>query len=266
MTSLHSARTRLFGFGPIRFTAMRRADLKPLVLRWAGDPGSTLSMTLTGAHGVTESLNDPAVRRAHEDADFVLCDGTPPFLGALLHGHGARVDRIPGRDAMREIAAAAASLSVRQAFIGGPPGVAERAWRGLESAIGAPIDGFAWSPPFVDRVNDAFADEVAARLRALSTPAVVWLGLSTPKQELLAQALKQRLPDGFFLVAVGAAFDMYAGTSTPAPAFISRLGLEWLYRSLQEPRRLPARYARALPVVLAALAAAAWTRVRRGRR
>lgn len=263
MSSPDPAADRLFTFGPIRFTAMRRSDLQPLVRRWAEGRCRTITMTLTGAHGVAESRTDPAVRAAHEDADYVLCDGTPPFLGAVLHGHRAAVDRIPGRDAMREIAAAAAGLGLKQAFVGGPPGLAERAAAGLSSAIGTPIDTFALAPPFVDRVDDDFAEAVAARLRTLATPAVVWIGLSTPKQELLAQALKRRVAKGYFIVAVGAAFDMYAGTRAPAPAWFSRLGLEWLYRSMQEPRRLPKRYARALPVVLAALGAAAWAGLRR---
>ena len=86
---------------------MRRSDLPPLVRRWAEGENGTVTMTLTGAHGVAESRTDPLVRAAHEDADYVLCDGTPPFLGAVLNGHRTAVDRIPGRDAMRDIAAAA---------------------------------------------------------------------------------------------------------------------------------------------------------------
>jgi N-acetylglucosaminyldiphosphoundecaprenol N-acetyl-beta-D-mannosaminyltransferase len=253
-----------FRFGTLMFTLIRRADLQPLVRSWTGrSPAASVTMTLTGAHGITECHRSPAVRAAHEDADYVLCDGTPPWLGAFIRGHGRRVDRIPGRDAMREIAAAAAGLGLEQAFIGGPPGLAERTIHGLEAVIGAAIDAIAWSPPFADRIDDGYADTVAARLRDVRVPAIVWIGLSTPKQELLVQRLRQRLPTGFFFVAVGAAFDMYAGTRPPPPPLVSRLGLEWLYRSIQEPRRLPARYARALPIVAALLAGAAWARLRR---
>lgn len=252
----------IFRFGGLPFTLIRRRDLAPLVRSWAAHPAASITMTLTGAHGVAESRHSPAIHAAHEDADYVLCDGTPPWLGAYIRGHGDHVDRIPGRDAMREIARAAAAHGLPQAFIGGPPGLAERTIQGLEAAIGASIDGIAWSPPFADAIDDAYAEVVAARLSGVRTPAIVWIGLSTPKQELLAQRLKRRLPDGFFFVAVGAAFDMYAGTRPPPPHIVSRLGLEWLYRSVQEPRRLPARYARAFPVVAAALAGSAWARLR----
>jgi N-acetylglucosaminyldiphosphoundecaprenol N-acetyl-beta-D-mannosaminyltransferase len=252
----------VFRFGGLPFTLIRRSDLAPLVRSWAAHPAASITMTLTGAHGVAESRRSPAIRAAHDDADYVLCDGTPPWLGAVIQGCGDRVDRIPGRDAMREIAGAAAAHGIRQAFIGGPPGLAERTVQGLEAAIGASIDGIAWSPPFAESIDDAYAGVVAAQLRVMRTPAIAWIGLSTPKQELLALRLRRLLPHGFFFVTVGAAFDMYAGTRPPPPPIVSRLGLEWLYRSVQEPRRLPARYARALPVVAASLAGSAWTRLR----
>lgn len=252
-----------FRFGTLNFTVIRRKDLQPLVRRWAArNPARSMTMTLTGAHGLTESRGNAEVRAAHDDADYVLCDGTPPWLCAFITGRGNDVDRIPGRDAMREIASAAAHLGLQQAFIGGPPGLGDRTIRGLQAAVADPIDAVAWSPPFADTIDDGYAQEVASRLRAVRTPAIVWIGLSTPKQEILAQRLKRLLPDGFFLVAVGAAFDMYAGTRPPPPPIVSRVGLEWLYRSFQEPRRLPGRYARALPVVAAALLTAAGARLR----
>jgi N-acetylglucosaminyldiphosphoundecaprenol N-acetyl-beta-D-mannosaminyltransferase len=253
-----------FRFGTIDFTAIRRADLRPLVRTWAagGDAPESLTMTLTGAHGVAEAAADADVQRAHDNADFVLCDGTPPWLGGVIRGQRRAVDRIPGRDAMREIASAAAAIGLRQAFIGGPPGLAEQTVTGLERAIGASIDAMTWSPPFVERVDDAYADVVAKWLGDVAAPTVVWIGLSTPKQELLMQRLRARLPRGCFFIAVGAAFDMYAGTRLPPPAIVSRLGVEWLYRSFQEPRRLPVRYARAFPTVAVALGRAVWGRVR----
>lgn len=252
-----------FRFGTLRFTLLGRADLQPLVRSWAGrSTPASLTMTLTGAHGVAECRRSPAIQAAHDDADYILCDGTPPWVGAFISGLGKQVDRIPGREAMREITAAAAQLRLQQAFIGGPPGLAERTIQGLETVVGAPLDAAAWSPPFADTIDETYAAAVASRLRDMRTPAIVWIGLSTPKQEILARRLKALLPQGFFFIAVGAAFDMYAGTRPPPPHIVSRLGLEWLYRSIQEPRRLPVRYARAAPAVAASLAGAAWARLR----
>jgi len=219
-------------------------------------------MTLTGAHGVAEARVHEDIRRAHDAADYVLCDGTPPWIAGVLLGHRRAVDRIPGRDAMREIAAAGASVGIYQAFIGGPPGLGERTRAGLERVLGRPIAGCTWSPPFVDMVDDAFADAVASHVaNMIPAPAIVWIGLSTPKQELLAMRLRERLPHGYFFAAVGAAFDMYAGTRPPPPPLVSRAGLEWLYRIIQEPRRLSGRYVRALPAVIGGLTGALRTRL-----
>jgi N-acetylglucosaminyldiphosphoundecaprenol N-acetyl-beta-D-mannosaminyltransferase len=251
-----------FCFGSVEFTLIRRAELRPLLRAWAVQSDHSLSMTLTGAHGVTESRSHPLVQQAHDDADFVLCDGTPPFIAAVLSGHGAAVDRIPGLVAMYEISSEASALGLRQAFVGGPPGLAAKTKHGLEEAIGRPIDGWTWSPPFVPDVDQAFIDTVAARLRPLRAPLVVWIGLSTPKQEVLVAGLKRILPEGCFFVAVGAGFDVYAGTLVRPPEFVSRLGLAWLHRCMHEPRRLAPRYARALPVVLRGLLRAGWTGLR----
>lgn len=252
-----------FCFGSVHFTLIRRAELRPLLRAWADQSGRSLSMTLTGAHGIAESRSQPAVQQAHDDADYVLCDGTPPYIAAVLRGHGAVVDRIPGLVAMLEISAEASALGLQQAFIGGPPGLAEKTRDGLEAATGRSIEALTWSPPFVHAIDDAYADAVAGRLQPLRAPAVVWIGLSTPKQEILAARLKQRLPQGFFFIAVGAAFDIYAGTLVAPPAIVSRLGLAWLHRCFQDPRRLPARYARAAPIVMHGLIEAGWWRLRR---
>ncbi|MGH7448143.1 MAG: WecB/TagA/CpsF family glycosyltransferase [Longimicrobiales bacterium] len=202
------------------------------------------------------------MQRAHDDADFVLCDGTPPYIAGVLRGHRSVVDRIPGLVAMFEISAAASGLGLQQAFIGGPPGLAERTRAGLEAATGRTIDALMWSPPFVRDIDQAYAEAVAEQVRRVRPPAVVWIGLSTPKQEILVSRLKRCLPEGYFFIAVGAAFDIYAGTIVRPPAIVSKLGMAWLHRCLQEPRRLPARYARALPVVIGALAHASWARLR----
>lgn len=257
------SRRGTFRFGSVNFTLIRRAELRPLLRAWAAGPAPSLSMTLTGAHGVTESRENPVVQQAHDDADFVLCDGTPPHLAAVLSGHGRSVDRIPGFVAMFELSAEASALGIQQAFVGGPPGVAQKALNGLEEATGCTIRGWTWSPPFVTEVDQPFTDVVAERLRTLPRPVVVWIGLSTPKQEVLVAGLKQSLPEGYFFAAVGAAFDVYAGTIVRPPDWVSSLGLAWLHRCMHEPRRLAPRYARALPVVVRGLVRAGWTGLRR---
>jgi N-acetylglucosaminyldiphosphoundecaprenol N-acetyl-beta-D-mannosaminyltransferase len=75
---------------------------------------------------------------------------------------------------------------------------------------------------------------------------VVWVGLSTPKQEQLTVRLAARLPRTP-IVAIGAGFDFVAGLKPVAPAIVTSLSLEWLFRLLSEPRRLFWRYAEIVP-------------------
>lgn len=72
-------------------------------------------------------------------------------------------------------------------------------------------------------------------------PHVVWIGLGAPKQELWMQAVSARIPNVVFM-GVGAAFDFLTDTKKRAPVWMQKTGLEWLYRLIQEPRRLWRRY------------------------
>ena len=105
------------------------------------------------------------------------------------------------------------------------------------------VGGYA--PPFRP-LTDAEADAVAHDINR-SGADVVWVGIGVPKQEKWMAQMRDRL-DAPVLVGVGAAFDFHAGLVPQAPALMQRLGLEWLFRCAQEPRRLWKRYARYNPL------------------
>ena len=77
-------------------------------------------------------------------------------------------------------------------------------------------------------------------------PDIVWVGISTPKQELWMARHRANL-DAPALLGVGAAFDFHAGVVRQAPHWMQRSGLEWLFRLAMEPRRLAGRYLRNNP-------------------
>jgi N-acetylglucosaminyldiphosphoundecaprenol N-acetyl-beta-D-mannosaminyltransferase len=97
----------------------------------------------------------------------------------------------------------------------------------------------AYSPPF--RALTPEEDECAVQAINDSGAQIVWVGLSTPKQERWMAAHLGRV-NASVLVGVGAAFDMHAGQRRQAPKWMQRSGLEWLFRLLSEPRRLWKRY------------------------
>jgi N-acetylglucosaminyldiphosphoundecaprenol N-acetyl-beta-D-mannosaminyltransferase len=96
-----------------------------------------------------------------------------------------------------------------------------------------------YSPPF--RAQSAEEDAADAELINAARPDYVWVGLGAPKQDLWAARQRPYL-DSAVVLAVGAAFDFHSGGLRRAPAWMQRLGLEWLYRLAAEPRRLARRY------------------------
>jgi N-acetylglucosaminyldiphosphoundecaprenol N-acetyl-beta-D-mannosaminyltransferase len=193
---------------------------------------------VTGVHGVMESQRDEALRGIHNAAGMVTPDGMPLVWLSRLMGF-RHVERVYGPDLMLAVCQRSAEQGYRQFFYGGGPGVAEKLVYRLQSTFpGLQVAGF-YSPPFralspeedeavVDRINAARAD-------------IVWVGISTPKQERwMADHVGRLKPP--VLIGVGAAFDFHAGLKKQAPRWMQNSGLEWLFRLSQEPRRLWRRY------------------------
>jgi len=207
-------------------------------------------VTITGVHGVMESQSDPEVRAIHNRAGLVTPDGMPLVWASRLAGQ-RHVRRVYGPDLM--LAACRRSLETgwRHFLYGGAEGVPELlATRLADRFPGLEITG-AFAPPFRP-LTDAEDEEIVQRINA-ARPDIVWVGLSTPKQERWMASHLGRL-EAPVMVGVGAAFDFHAGLKRQAPKWIQGTGLEWLFRLITEPRRLWRRYLRNNPVFLASIA------------
>jgi N-acetylglucosaminyldiphosphoundecaprenol N-acetyl-beta-D-mannosaminyltransferase len=155
------------------------------------------------------------------------------------------MDRVYGPDLMEWIMAWSAKSGATHFFYGGNTGVAEQLKARLEERFpGLKVVG-TYTPPFGPLPADD-EERLKAQLEA-ARPDFFWVGLSTPKQERFMAAYIDRLPVKIML-GVGAAFDFHAGKVKQAPRWIQRSGFEWLYRLLQEPRRLWRRYFRNNPL------------------
>lgn len=198
---------------------------------------------ITGVHGLMESRRDPGLREIHNRAGLVTPDGMPLVWMAHRLGH-PRVRRVYGPDLMRLVTARSPARGTRHFYYGGGPGTAEHLRDVLTGAHpGLQVVG-TLSPPF--RALTPEEDEaIVAEINA-ARPDIVWVGLSTPKQERWMAAHLGRI-EAPVLVGVGAAFDFLAGEKPQAPPWMQRNGLEWLFRALSEPRRLGWRYARNNP-------------------
>jgi N-acetylglucosaminyldiphosphoundecaprenol N-acetyl-beta-D-mannosaminyltransferase len=124
-------------------------------------------------------------------------------------------------------------------FLGGAEGVAELAKSKLEEALpGIRIVGTDASRIDLKALGEA--DEVAERIRR-AAPDLVLVALGAPKQEIWSYTRAELLKPAV-LIGVGASLDFVAGIQKRAPSWMSKVGIEWLYRLAQEPRRLAARY------------------------
>jgi N-acetylglucosaminyldiphosphoundecaprenol N-acetyl-beta-D-mannosaminyltransferase len=189
-------------------------------------------------HGIVESQRSEDLRRIHNVAGMVTPDGMP--LVWLSHLKGYRiVDRVYGPDLLLAVCEHSLALGYRHFFYGSDSGVPELLSKNLQSRFpGLKVAG-TYSPPF--RPLTAEEDnQVIARING-AHPDIVWVGLSTPKQEYWMAEHIGRL-SAPVLIGIGAAFDFHAGIKKQAPRWMQRRGLEWLFRLASEPRRLWRRY------------------------
>lgn len=214
------------------------------------ESGRSEYVCVTGVHGVMESQDDRSVAAAHSDAGMVVPDGMPMVWSGRRAG-SERIDRVYGPDFMLSACELAAARGWPVYLYGGAPGVAETLSERLRARFPKLEIAGTHSPP----LRAAGEPEDAEVLRSISESGarIVWVGLSTPKQELWMANHLERIESPVVMVGVGAAFDINAGLMPDAPRWMQRSGLHWLYRLLREPRRLWRRYLRNNPRFVAAI-------------
>ena len=204
------------------------------------------------------------VRELVAAADLVVADGMPLVWAGELQG-SPLPERVAGSSLVLTLTAAAADAGASVFLLGGNPGTAEAAVAKLTSL--SPQLRFAgtFCPPFGFERDPGSVDRIGRLLRE-TAPDIVYVGLGFPKQERLIVELRRRLPTMWF-VSCGVSFSFVSGEITRAPATFQRLGLEWLYRMAQEPKRLYRRYLfEGIPFLAQLLSSAVAFRVRHAAR
>lgn len=203
--------------------------------RWAGDETGRF-VCVRDVASLMAIVENPAIASLHRKAAMIVPDGMP--LVWIGRKRGLPVERVCGPDLFEKMMRRSAGTGLRHYFYGGKPGVAARlAARVQERFPDARIAGFS-TPPF-RTLGEAEREETLAEIAA-SGADVVWVGMSSPKQDVWMWQNAHRLPQT--LIGVGAAFDFHTGEITRAPRWMQTSGLEWLFRLLSEPRRLWRRY------------------------
>jgi len=212
---------------------------------------------------VVQARRDVELRRILWEADLVLCDGAPLVWASRLLGHPLP-GRVAGADLVPRLIQQAAQKGHRIFFLGGAPGIAAAAARRLLAQFPTlDIAGYD-SPPFRPLL-EMDHEAIASRIRA-AKPDLLFVSFGCPKAEKWI-AMHYRFLGVPVVMGVGATIDFLAGHVKRAPLWMRRGGAEWIYRLVQEPRRLFRRYATDLCQFAPAMAAQCqWLRTRGGNR
>lgn len=192
------------------------------------DRGETCYCVTPNPEIVYEAKQDETFRALLNGAALVLPDGVGIVLGAKLLRTPLK-EKVSGVDFAERLAALLEAEGKSLYLFGGKPGVAELAADKLRARYpGLDICGAA----------DGYFQDEAERLDGIraARPAVLFVCLGSPKQERFMRDHLGDL-DGCLMVGLGGTLDAFAGTVRRAPAWMQKMGLEWFYRLIQEPRR-----------------------------
>jgi N-acetylglucosaminyldiphosphoundecaprenol N-acetyl-beta-D-mannosaminyltransferase len=193
---------------------------------------------VSGVHGVMEARRNPSLMSVLVDALLVVPDGMPTVWMGHLQGF-RNMDRIFGPDLMLEVAWRSQAKRYSHFFYGGGPGVANELCVALQRRCPSMRIAGTYTPPF-RKLTDAEEFDLLRTVDRLQ-PDIMWVGLSTPKQERFMAEYLPRL-NTTLMIGVGAAFDFHTGRIKDSPPWLKRAGLQWLHRLIQEPSRLWKRY------------------------
>jgi N-acetylglucosaminyldiphosphoundecaprenol N-acetyl-beta-D-mannosaminyltransferase len=236
------------GGDPPSFRSLALDDLQIAVLDEAEAVLHVIGSLDAGRGGwmVTANLDilrqvqaSPEVRRLVEQADLRVADGMPLLWAARLQG-SPLPERVCGSNLIHSLPAAAAAAGRSVFFLGGDPGTAEAAAAALVgrhpnlrvAGCLCPKFGFEQDPEELARIEHALRE---------SKPDLVLVALGFPKQERLIERMRASAPQAWW-IGVGISFSFASGRVKRAPRWVQAIGLEWLHRTLQEPRRLFKRY------------------------
>jgi N-acetylglucosaminyldiphosphoundecaprenol N-acetyl-beta-D-mannosaminyltransferase len=220
----------------LSLTPVTLAQTLELIAGWVADRTPRYMVT-ANVHYAMLAESDPRLGDVNRGAELVVADGMPLVWAA----RGRLPERVAGSDLVPAVCQVAAERGWRVYFYGAAPGIADEAARRLtERYPGLQVVGVE-SPPFRD-LSPSEVEELAGRVRS-ANPDILVLAFAMPRGELW-MAEHYRTLGAPVTIQAGATLDFVAGRQHRAPRWMQRVGLEWAYRFLREPRRLGGRYAR----------------------
>jgi N-acetylglucosaminyldiphosphoundecaprenol N-acetyl-beta-D-mannosaminyltransferase len=225
--------------GGVRFDNVTMNEAVTAIVRMAQKSEKPCLVCTANLDHLAMMQNDGDFRQIYREADFVVADGMPLIWLSQIAGTPLK-ERVAGSDLFWELGRASELTGVRLFLLGGQPTAAEKAASKLYvQCPDAQVAG-TYCPPF-GQLDDPEEDAHIRQIIAEAQPDILLVGLGSPKQEKWIAAHRHDL-NVPVCIGVGATFDMAAGMVRRAPLWIQHMGLEWLFRLVQEPRRLWSRY------------------------
>jgi N-acetylglucosaminyldiphosphoundecaprenol N-acetyl-beta-D-mannosaminyltransferase len=221
----------------VRVNALNITKTLNIIENWIEQKNNNY-ICVTPAHSIMDCYKDHELRNIFNLSGLTTPDGMAVVWIMRLMGF-KETGRVYGPDLMNAVSEVSVSKDWKHFFYGGVPGVADALQKRLTSLYPGLLVGGTNCPPFRE-LTKAEDDQIIQQINQ-SGADIVWVGISSPKQErwMYNHLGKINAP---VMIGVGAAFDFLSGNKRQAPDWIQKSGFEWLYRFLQEPRRLWRRY------------------------
>lgn len=215
---------------------------------WIADGDGLRWLACLNPHSYAVAEQIPAFASALRDADWLIPDGVGIVLASQFR-RGEIRERVTGSDIFFGLHSRLQdSGGARVYFLGSTEQTLGRIREKMAADYPRVEVVGTYSPPFKAEYSESEIDAMVAAVNA-AKPDVLWVGMTAPKQEMWIHRVRPRL-DVKFAAAIGAVFDFYIGRVKRSSPVFQRLGLEWLPRLAQEPRRLWRRMFVSAPIFL----------------
>lgn len=196
-------------------------------------------ITVNNVHTITVGINNPYYLDIINDSLYALPDGRPLSLYSKLYGQNKCI-RIFGPTLFEKIIEWGQKDNLKHFFFGSSSYILTKLIHNISMKFPSAIITGYYSPPYKSRFNEKENKQFIEIMNKCGAD-IIWIGLGAPKQELWMYENYKKLDKGI-MIGIGAGFDYLAGNIKHAPEWMKSASLEWLYRLIQEPRRLWKRY------------------------
>jgi N-acetylglucosaminyldiphosphoundecaprenol N-acetyl-beta-D-mannosaminyltransferase len=223
----------------LKFDAITFAEARQRICDVARERARPIRFVVTpNVDHIVRLREMPHLKPIYDQAHFTFADGMPVVLASKLLGRSIP-ERVTGADLLPALCEDAARQSLRVFMMGGPPSTAELALKRMQEKFGA-IACDSYCPPMGFETNPDENSRIIERINRFN-PDILFVGVGSPKQERWVFDHQNELHCGIAL-GIGAAIEFAAGTVSRAPKFMQKSGTEWIWRLLQDPKRLAKRY------------------------